>query len=377
LDTKEITPPISDTNSGYMPQLDTLRTIAVALVLISHWLIENEFLHKMNLGIFGVTLFFVLSGFLISQILLKSRSIAEKKDQNMFHSVKQFYIRRFLRIFPIYYITLIILYRYNIESIRDIFIWYITYTQNIFIFLTNDWHGLLSHLWTLAVEEQFYLVWPFVILFIPKRFLFPSIIAIILIGPLSRTILYGLYGDMGESFLFYVLTPACMDAFGLGALMAYYRVNNKNAFDFKTLYSKLFIVFVFIFLIILHDDSGILNNSIGQLLNYKMFQHFFYKLSISVLCFYLVSKVSIGYTGILKRVFENKVLTYLGKISYGLYLFHPYVHLMYKKAGLPSLSGHIYIRFVVYSAILVLIASASWYILEKPINGLKRYFAYN
>lgn len=360
-----------------MPQLDTLRTIAVLLVLISHWLIDNEFLYKLSLGIYGVTLFFVLSGFLISQILLKSRSVAEKKGQNMFHSVKQFYIRRILRIFPIYYITLIILYRYNIESIRDIFIWYITYTQNIFIFLTNDWHGLLSHLWTLAVEEQFYLVWPFVILFIPKRFLFPSIIAIILIGPLSRAILYSLYGDMGESFLFYVLTPSCMDAFGLGALVAYYRSNNKYAFDFKSVQSKLFIVFVFIFLILLHGDSGILYSTIGQLLNYKLFQHFFYKLAISVLCFYLVSKVSIGFTGVLKKVFENKVLTYLGKISYGLYLFHPYVHLFYKKAGLPSLKDHIYIRFVVYSAILVLIASASWYILEKPINGLKRYFAYN
>lgn len=377
MDTKIISPPISETNSGYMPQLDTLRTIAVVLVLISHWFWEIEFLHTLNLGIFGVTLFFVLSGYLISQILLKSRMIAEMKEQNMFHSVKQFYIRRFLRIFPVYYVTLLILYRYNIESIRDIFIWYVTYTQNIFIFMTNDWHGLLSHLWTLAVEEQFYLVWPFVILFIPKRFLLPSIIAIILIGPVSRTIFYALYGDMDESFLFYVLTPACMDAFGLGALMAFYRIKNKNAFDFKTLYSKLFIVFVFIFLVILHDDSGILFNTIGQLVNYKMFQHFFYKLSISLLCFYMVAKVSIGFTGILKTVFENKVLIYLGKISYGLYLFHPYVHIMYKKAGLPSLSEHVYIRFVVYFAILTLISSISWYILEKPINGLKKYFAYN
>ncbi len=236
---------------------------------------------------------------------------------------------------------------------------------------------MLSHLWTLAVEEQFYLVWPFVILFIPRKFLFTSIVAIILIGPVSRTFLFWMYGDMGESFLFYVLTPACMDAFGLGALMAYYRINNKNAFDFKTLYSKLFIVFVFVFLIVLHDANGILYNTIGQLVNYKMFQHFFYKLSISVICFYMVSKVSIGYTGVLKKFFENKVLIYLGKISYGLYLFHPYVHIMYKKAGLPSLSDHIYIRFVVYFVILVMISSISWYILEKPINGLKKYFAYN
>ncbi|MBK8553825.1 MAG: acyltransferase [Ignavibacteria bacterium] len=157
-----------DNTSGksvsYMPQLDSLRTFAVFSVLIGHWFAEFEKFSNFPFGMFGVTLFFVLSGFLITQILISGRIDTEEIFKKKIHSIKQFYIRRTLRIFPIYYITIFICLLFNVQDIRDKFFWFLFYASNIYFYNINDWAGSLSHLWTLAVEEQFYLLWPFIIL---------------------------------------------------------------------------------------------------------------------------------------------------------------------------------------------------------------------
>ena len=181
---------IPDKDTDYFPQLDALRAIAVFFVLLEHWVPGTYWFKIFPYGMAGVTLFFVLSGFLITRILLRSRIKSESLNQSKLHSLKQFYIRRTLRIFPIYYITIFILLIFNINNIRQIFFWFLTYTSNIYFYLIQNWAGSLSHLWTLAVEEQFYIIWPFIILFIPKRFLFRTIILIISTGPVFRTVLF-------------------------------------------------------------------------------------------------------------------------------------------------------------------------------------------
>lgn len=351
--------------SGYMPQLDTLRTFAVLLVLLEHWLPAGHGFKILPYGMIGVTLFFVLSGFLITQILMKSRDYSESLKENKSHSIKQFYIRRTLRIFPVYYVTIFILYILNFQNIRDKILWYLFYASNIYFFEMQEWDGYLSHFWTLAVEEQFYIIWPFVILFIPRKYLFKSIIAIILTGPVFRTILY-MFSDGTEvtSNFIHILTPSCMDCFGLGALLAYYRMYVSDTFGIKNKGLAILVGLCIIsILILLMFEENIISV-------------FFFRLNVSVICFYLISKASIGFKGMLKYVFENKVLMYLGKISYGLYLFHKFIPLIYKSMDLPAIYN-VWLNFIVQSALLVLIASVSWFILEKPINNLKKYFAYN
>ncbi len=356
---------ISDRSGlNYMPQLDTLRAMAVFLVLLEHWF-QGEYWFKIfPTGMIGVTLFFVLSGYLISEILMRSRNDAEANKHTRAFSIRQFYIRRTLRIFPIYYITLVILLIFNIENIRHIFGWFLFYVSNIYFFKIQNWAGSLSHLWTLSVEEQFYLIWPFVILFIKKKHLLNAIIFITFIGPAVRAYLF-LTGSGTEVSISFdqVLTPTCMDCFGLGALLAYFRTYVDRKFNLNNLYGIImFVVSAILFVIILLTDTGIFGAIVLRTI-------------ISILSLYLIAGASIGFGGVARYVLQNPVLLYLGKISYGLYLFHNFVPAICRSFGIQPIPNP-YLNFLLQLAALVSIASLSWYLIEKPINNLKRHFSY-
>ncbi|MCB0729142.1 MAG: acyltransferase, partial [Ignavibacteriae bacterium] len=338
---------------------------AVLFVLIQHWLTDRTWLLSVPFGMIGVTLFFVLSGFLISKILLQSKMNAELNNTGVMHILKQFYIRRTLRIFPVYYVTLIILFIFNIENIREIFGWFVFYASNIYFYLIHDWAGVLSHLWTLAVEEQFYIIWPVLMLFTPRKHLLKVIMIMILIGPVSRSVMF-YFSDKSEmtTDLISILMPTCLDCFGLGALLAYMRIYSDKNFNFKNIYAYIFLLFNILILII----SGFFEENI-----YKMF---IYRFSVSVISLYLISEAGIGFTGSLKKIFENRLLLYIGKISYGIYLFHAFIPPLYKYFNLPHFTN-IYVQFIIQATILTLISSISWIIIEKPVISLKKKFRYN
>lgn len=347
-----------------MPQLDSLRTFAVLFVLIDHWIPGEQWFKIFRFGMVGVTMFFVLSGFLITQILLQSRKDNELNGRNNFHSIKQFYIRRTLRIFPVYYVTLFFLWIFNIQSIRDKIIWFLLYASNIYFYEYQKFDGSLSHLWTLAVEEQFYIIWPFIILFTPSKYLFKTIIAITVFGiffsPLS---LY--FSDVvcySTDFLDF-LTPSCMDSFGLGAILAYFRVNRNEMFKFEG--RNFYIIF-----------SAVILMVFVNFYTENIFAKLFYNFNISLLSLFLISRSSIGFKGLTGKILDNKVLIYLGKISYGLYLFHNFIPLIWKSLNLPVINN-VSIRFIIYFLVLTALASLSWYILEKPVNSLKKRFVYS
>ena len=121
--------------AGYMPQLDALRAIAVISVAFSHW-VPKPFQAGLPFGSSGVQLFFVLSGFLITGILLRCRAY-----ENPMKSLKGFYGRRFVRIFPLFYVTLLIVAILNLESIRDSIWWHVAYLSNFLFFWQQDWQG--------------------------------------------------------------------------------------------------------------------------------------------------------------------------------------------------------------------------------------------
>ncbi|MEO7356301.1 MAG: acyltransferase [Ignavibacteria bacterium] len=354
----------SDQSVKFMPQLDSLRAFAVFFVLVEHWLYHFEWLKIIPFGMIGVTLFFVLSGFLITQILISSRLNIEAKGGTKIQVLKQFYIRRTLRIFPIYYLTLFILYILNVQGIREKFLWFLFYASNIYFYKINDWAGNLSHLWTLAVEEQFYIIWPFIILFIPKKYLLKSIIGIIIFGPVFRTYLFIISGgtDWGSTFI-HILTPSCMDCFGLGALLAYYKVfgNCKNILS-----SKQALIFLIINIACVVILSFFEENAISV---------FLFRFNISVICMFIIYKSITGFHGVAGKILENPVIMFLGKISYGLYLYHNFIPIIYAFLGLPPVQN-INVNFILQLSILIIISTLSWYLIEKPINSLKKYFSY-
>lgn len=376
--TEAITPlksNIEGSGTGYMPQLDSLRAFAVIQVLISHWFLYHPKISLFPFGQTGVNLFFVLSGFLISGILLNGRKIAEEENGSKIHTAKNFYIRRTLRIFPIYYLTIFLLFIINFQTIREFFLWYLFYSSNILYFVTSSWGGSLSHLWTLAVEEQFYIIWPFVILFIPKKYLLKSIIGIILIGPLFRGIMFTLLDGNSRFFFINLLTPANIDCFGLGALLAYCRINGMTILDFNGLISKMFVLVNLVLIIIWVFYMNIVAIVLPSWINVGITAQIFLGLNIAVTSLFLISKASIGFKGILKIIFENKLVMFIGKISYGIYLYHALVSSLTKYLGIPKINS-LYINFVFSFFFVLIISTISWYLVEKPINNLKKKFAY-
>src|SRR5882757_5446501 len=147
----------------YVKSLDTLRAFAVIFVLIGHWELPIKFGltgQRLFAGLlpepsFGVNLFFVLSGFLITGILLDARASGESKLRIM----RSFVARRTLRIFPIYYLAVFVLVLLGYPFIKE----HLVYKEASW----NPW----VHTWSLSVEEQFYLFWPWIILYVNQRYL--------------------------------------------------------------------------------------------------------------------------------------------------------------------------------------------------------------
>ena len=152
---------------GYLRQLDALRTVAVTMVIATHWL-PKATTFWFNGG-FGVKLFFVTSGFLITGILLNARKEAEQSGFQVTGVLRSFYTRRFLRIFPLFYATLALIYCLHVQAARDFIWWLVAYLGNIVIAYQGAWVDGIAHFWSLAVEEQFYLLFPLLLVFLGRR----------------------------------------------------------------------------------------------------------------------------------------------------------------------------------------------------------------
>lgn len=365
---------------SYLVQLDGLRFLAVTLVMIDHWMGERVHL---PLGYFGVNLFFVLSGFLITRILIHSKLTDDRLQRSHGHSLRQFYIRRSLRIFPIYYLTLIVLALIGFQAAREHLPWFLTYTQNFWIIIHQTWFGALDHLWSLAVEEQYYIFFPFLILFIPTRRIPALLITLIAISFLLRLYLFATQAPWMVQF---VLMPTCLDAFGLGGVLAYLMVFRRDQFTKVAGNTGLLLLSLGLYALNIYL---MLTTSPARNVFTDVFDRFF----TSLFCFFVIGKGVIGYQGVMKYLLEHPISNYLGRVSYGLYLFHNLVFNYYHTPAnyitvrawnrllreLPFLAETALepvTMVLFFYALTVAVATVSWYIIEKPINGLKDRFAY-
>src|SRR5882757_2915142 len=205
--------------SGYIKSLDGLRAMAIILVLSLHTGV-------MHFGWIGVQLFFVLSGFLITGILWKEKS----KMQPISYKFKKFWVRRALRILPLYYGYLVVLglaylFFHFPASYKTYMPYLLTYTYN-FTRTLPDWtmDPAFAHLWSLAIEEQFYVFFPLILLLAPPRFVKIFMVAIIILTPVTRFVL-GQYflekGFRGEALAttVYWNSFSHLDAFFIGGMI--------------------------------------------------------------------------------------------------------------------------------------------------------------
>ena len=343
-------------NNHYMPQLDGLRFIAVSLVMLSHGPQPASFLpYSQCLANFGVNMFFVLSGFLISQILIESK----EKSNNKGLILRNFYIRRFLRIFPLYYMVVIVALAMNVPTSRENAGWLFTFTANIPAGLKENMIGDVSHFWSLAVEEQFYIFYPLLVLLIPTKHYLKLFYSFIFIAIASRLIEYLLIPNreiMGQ--VAYTFTPGCLDCFGIGGILAYLKYKSsieKSFFDKSAPYLLCLLLAIILYFAAVRY----------QILLVPVL---FTRTSFAIFCYWLIGKASFGnFKGAMGVFLNNKVVIYLGKISYGLYLIHPLVG--YYLGNIPH-------AIYLFPFVTVLIASVSWKFYERPISKLKKYFTY-
>jgi len=223
-------PQASATRRAHLPVLDGVRGLAILMVMLLHFVgaappgdrIEGAIVGVTNYGSYGVELFFVLSGFLITGILYDAR--------NEPYYFRNFYMRRVLRIFPLYYGVLALVFFVaplipllrgpTLDYLVERQAWAWLYAVNIYIAKHGEWSfSYLDHFWSLAIEEHFYLFWPFVVFALARRprALIAASLAIALCAMLTR-----LTGSlMGLSWwTTYTLTPFRLDGLALGGFIA-------------------------------------------------------------------------------------------------------------------------------------------------------------
>jgi peptidoglycan/LPS O-acetylase OafA/YrhL len=368
------TPPLS---AKRIPELDGLRGIAISLVIILHYFTAALIVHRPHplaylqiatrLSWSGVDLFFVLSGFLIGGILLDARD-----SSNYF---KVFYLRRFCRILPVYFVFLGLvafcswfLYPSNRSTMDWLFgnpmPWYSypTFTQNIWM---AKWNYLgpvsLSITWSLAIEEQFYLTLPALIRFVRSSVLPYFLGAGILAAPLLRIALI-IWRPQAQTAL-YVLLPCRMDALLLGVLAAYLFRKPGFAQSMYALRKTLWAIFAFLAAGLVYFTSTSSFYSIPTASIGYDWLAFFY---LTAMILALVDSQSW-----LARMLRWRWLMSFGTIAYGAYLFHYLIYglcMAYLRSAEGGLQNIPDLAVTIFAlALTILFTTLSWRFFEKPI----------
>lgn len=345
----------------YYKQIDSFRFFAAFAVLTAHWLHFIPLVGRMKLGFIGVDFFFVISGFLISYQLFELQSSIEQNKVSYSKALCNFIIRRGLRIFPLYYLVLILATVFNDNEIREAFIYNISYTSNFYFIKTQQWNSIFSHFWSLSVEEHFYFLWPIIAL-ITKRKHIPLII--IGIATLSIAFRYFSFINTNDYFTVHIHTLSCLDLFMYGAALAYLLLRFQNRFliFFSQKKVKLTIVLgitLSYMALFLMEDSLI-------------FTWVFFRTIFGILCAGLIGLLIVGFKGVAGAIFENKYLITGGKLSYSIYLLHnfiPGILLEIKKLELPTI-----VEFVIYFICTVLLSIILHKLIETPARKLGKKF---
>lgn len=365
-------------NKDYYEGLDGIRAFAVISVMLFHFYPQSI----LTIGWAGVDLFFVLSGFLITNILIKN-----KEKDNYF---KSFYMRRVIRIFPIYYLVVIPMLLINIAllHVKD---WtnigsYLIYFQN-FAAVKSDYLFGLAHTWSLAIEEQFYLFFPFIIRLFSIKVSFRITILLILLAIAIR--FFSAMQFPETIYLQSTLIFTRMDSLLLGALLPLfvnlYNITKKRMnfiLNIIMIISGLFIVLS----ISNYSITSIKENSLSTLFAdygnpnlHTIYGHLKFTF-LAVFFLAIIGKIAYATSSFANKLIHwlnYRPLAYIGKISYGIYLYHWVIQELFtivlQKANLtlPAL-----LLVGVKIALSILIAALSWKFIEKPVLKMKNKFSY-
>ncbi len=371
---------------GRMPALDGLRAFAVLTVLwhntvwAGRWEPTDIFALPLkvviNAGWVGVQLFFVLSGFLITGILIDEKGAP--------HQIRNFYARRVLRIFPLYYSALFLLFvvfpalGWFVSALgtnSDKQIWYWTFLANWSIPIVGG-PGKVSHFWSLAVEEQFYLVWPFVVISFSNRNLVKFCLALIVSAFFIRAAMIS-YDFEFAHWRAYEFTFARWDALACGALLAI-GVRRVDLHEILLRFARPVFAIALVYVVIatagLHGYEAVEKKALG-VLNQTMSAILF-----AGLIYFAITPTQTSSMG--QRLLSSAPLRNIGKYSYAIYVVHYPVALIVQNWWEKNLQQYqltfstpsMLVRVVLVFIISYALALCSWYVIEQPCLRLKRFF---
>jgi peptidoglycan/LPS O-acetylase OafA/YrhL len=348
----------------HLKGLDTFRAISVVVVFMCH---VELFKSKMGMdnffklpffdktgGFIAVILFFTLSGFLITFMLTK------EKEKFKEISLKQFYFRRILRVWPLYFLVILLSYFFSDFSPNYVtLILCLTIFPNIAHAFGMGWGGS-PQIWTIGVEEQFYLFWP-LLMKLFKNLLFVTFIVFVIFSLLPHVVLYFInkyYPDPEilklVNTLFYVTKFNCMASGGFFAVLL-----SNNSKVIGILNKNIVVSYVLIFLpFILWFSSFYLN----------FFNEEFYAILFSIAMLVIVTNKSV-------LDIDSKISLFIGKMSYGIYMFHWIViELLFKNGVFKNCDNGLLSNLIIYSStfgISLVLAVLSYKYFEKPFLNLK------
>jgi len=383
----------------HVASLDGVRGLAIALVIVRHLSLVpalhgsgNAFDRALDgvlgAGWIGVDLFFVLSGFLITGILLRERD----RDASTGAKLGRFYWRRILRIAPLYYAACAILFyvvpslpyfreQAQIATLHQSAPWYWLYGVN-FLEVVHPHAAPFNtgHFWSLSVEEQFYLVWPFIILGASRKNLVRIIAGLIILAPLVRLgLIAWLPAPSGENAA-YTLSIARVDVLGVGAMIAL--LNHGEAARWLRARSHAQWIFAGAFAtfaaIALASGANESRSPLMQTLGYSA-------VACAMGCVIILALGGGSEESRVQRAFSAPALRTLGKYSYCLYVVHyplmVVIDLVWMRVRIPTLLGSSVPSWLAYSAVLIgislSIAWVSWRVFEAPILRLKDRFTWH
>jgi peptidoglycan/LPS O-acetylase OafA/YrhL len=326
---------------------------------------------RFDVGLASVRLFFVLSGFLITGILLRARADAEAAGGTRPQILRAFYARRFLRIFPAYYAVLLLAVAVGLPLVRETLGWHLAYLSNFYAYQAGWPRSYLGHLWSLSVEEQFYLAWPALVLFTPARRLPVVVLTVICLAPPSRVLFAVLCPDPWRAG---VITTSCLDTLGAGALLALAWEAGPAAGALRRRLRRVSLALGLALLAALLA-SQLLGGD-------RTFRFAGKDLAYAMIFLWVVDRAAEGFGGVARHLLEARPIVYLGGISYGIYLYHEFVPALMRVAGeslgvsLPFPHAMGVVRLLAVIAVTVPVAALSWHLFEKPLNGLKSRFPY-
>jgi peptidoglycan/LPS O-acetylase OafA/YrhL len=291
-----------------------------------------------------VTLFFVVSAYLMTRLLLNGVG-----GNHPLVTIRNFYIRRELRLLPALFALLAVVWLFDIADARSSIWWHLLQLTNVYFYLYNTWEPwVLDHLWSLSVLEQFCLIWAPLVILLPRRALIVTLWALVAVGVLYR-MLSGADPETPHTLPF-----EWADAMAAGALIA---VHYREGLPPPWIASGWVLAAALVLLVLPFA--------------FTTYSSQLYQLQLTVACVAMLMGALRGYSGWLGSLLSSRAIGYVGKLSYGVFMYHLLAWLVLSHLGLALEVG--WSTFAIVLSVSLVLAAVSYHLYELPIARLKRF----